>query len=204
MRGEFKTALEFLPLNDIAAPCQMTTGGVRCIKCNKRHVNSSACLVVDRTIAILHSSFSLGRATKIDAVLVFIGSCLGNANNFLSVHKYNTDLEWIYEACKFAAFWLHRRAYAQCTVPVKQHMMKDHDFIWVWNTVSQLFRYDALDLFEHYSVHKVIRSHFLTFSNWVILHPVINYESSFLSVMNQPLLMDEIYFINFHVQATRC
>lgn len=51
-------------------------------------------------------SFFLGRVTKIDAVLVFIGSCLGNANNFLCVHKYNTDLEWICEACKFAAFWL--------------------------------------------------------------------------------------------------
>lgn len=106
LRGEFTTTLELLPLNDIAAPCQMTTGGVRCIKCNKRHVNSSACLVVDRTIAIPHRSFFLGRVTKIDAVLVFIGSCLGNANNFLCVHKYNTDLEWICEACKFAAFWL--------------------------------------------------------------------------------------------------
>lgn len=57
-------------------------------------------------LAIPHRSFFLGRVTKIDAVLVFIGSCLGNANNFLCVHKYNTDLEWICEACKFAAFWL--------------------------------------------------------------------------------------------------
>lgn len=39
----------------------------------------------------------LGTPTKINAGLVFIGSCLGNANNFLSVHKHNAASEGICE-----------------------------------------------------------------------------------------------------------
>lgn len=84
----------------------MIIGGVRCIKCNKRYVNSSVCLVVDRIIVIFYRFFFFGRVIKIDVVLVFIGFCFGNVNNFFCVYKYNIDLEWICEVCKFVVFWL--------------------------------------------------------------------------------------------------